>query len=77
MRISKKAQRSKLYMLRCEHKLTQEEMAARCNVSCRGYQNIEWGKRYGSEEFWTTLQREFGISDADMYPLMRVDEGEK
>lgn len=74
MRISKKVKRHNLYMLRCKHNLTQAEFAAKVGVSCRGYMNIEQGKRQGSAEFWAAVQRVFGVKDEDMYKLMKTDE---
>lgn len=74
MRTSKKAKRNNLYMLRCKHKLTQAEFAAKIGVSCRGYQNVEWGERYGTEDFWAAIQRVFEIKDEDMYALMKLEK---
>lgn len=74
MRTSKKAKRHNLYMLRCEHKLTQAEFAAKIGVSSRGYQNVEWGERDGTGEFWAAIQRVFNVPDADMYSLMKLEE---
>ena len=74
MRVSKKAKRDKLFELRCKHKLTQAEFAAKCGITCRGYQNIEWGIRQGSAEFWAAVQRGFNVPDEEMYPLMRLEE---
>ena len=74
MRMSKKAKRHNLYMLRCENKLTQAEFAAKIGVSCRGYQNIEWGERSGTASFWAAVQREFNVADSEMYSLMKLEE---
>lgn len=74
MRASKKAKRHNLYMLRCKHKLTQAEFAAKIGVSCRGYQNVEWGERQGTTEFWAAVQRVFDIRDEGMYKLMKLEE---
>ena len=74
MRTSKKAKRNNLYMLRCKYKLTQAEFAAKIGVSCRGYQNVERGERYGTEEFWAAIQRVFEIKDEDMYALMKLEK---
>lgn len=76
MRVTKKIKRYNLYMLRCKHMLTQAEFAAKVGSSVRGYQNIEWGERDGTAKFWAAIQREFNIADADMYGLMKRDEGE-
>ena len=72
--MSKKAKHVSLYLLRMLHGLTQAEMAAKCGVSCRGYQNIEWGERDGTMKFWTAVQREFDIPAEEMYSLMKVEE---
>lgn len=74
MRTSKKVGRHNLYMLRCDNHLTQAEFADKCGVSCRGYQNIEQGKRSGSAEFWAAVQREFNVPDAEMYALMKLEK---
>lgn len=74
MRMSKKSKRESLYLLRCKHKLTQAEFAAKCGITCRGYQNIEWGIRQGSAEFWAAVQREFNVPDAEMYALMKLEK---
>ena len=77
MRTSTKIKRRNLYLLRCKHLLTQAEFAAKIGVSVRGYQNIEWGERDGKASFWSKIQKVFNISDADMYSLMKIDEGEE
>lgn len=74
MRVNKNVKRYNLYMLRCKHMLTQAEFAAKVGVSCRGYQNIEQGKRDGTGAFWMAVQREFNIADEDMYKLMKLKE---
>lgn len=77
MRTSEKAKRHALYMLRCDNRLTQAEMAARIGVSLRGYQNVEWGERGGSADFWAAVQREFNVPDSEMYSLMKLDSEER
>ena len=74
MRTSKKAKRYNLYMLRCKHKLTQAEFAAKIGVSCRGYQNVEWGERSGTADFWAAIQRVFNVPDSEMYALMKLEK---
>ena len=66
--------RHNLYMLRCDNKLTTEEMAKRTGVSRTTYSHIENGRRGGSQTFWSAVQREFEVPDEKMYPLMRVEE---
>lgn len=74
MRISKKVKRHKLYKLRWEHNLTQAEFAAKIGVSCRCYQNVEWGERDGTAKFWAAVQRTFKIPDTEMYSYTKIDE---
>lgn len=74
MRTCRKAKRENLYLLRCKHKLTQAEFAAKIGVSCRGYQNVEWGDRHGTAEFWAAIQRVFNVPDEEMYGLMKLEE---
>ena len=66
--------RHNLYMFRCDKKLTKGEMAERTGVSRTTYSLIERGERSGSDEFWSALQREFGIADENMYALMKKEE---
>ena len=73
MRTSEKAKRHNLYMLRCDNKLTQAKFAAKIGVSCRGYQNVEWGERDGTAGFWAAIQRVFNIPDSEMYSLMKLE----
>ena len=75
MRTTRKAKRHNLYMLRCNHKLTQAEFADRIGVSHRGYQNVEWGERSGTADFWAAVQKEFNVPDAEMYALMKLERG--
>lgn len=74
--MSKNAKRHNLYMLRCKNKLTQTEMANKIGVSSRGYQNVEWGKRDGTADFWSGVQKAFDVPDEEMYSLMKVEEQE-
>lgn len=66
--------RHNLYMLRCDHKLTTEEMAKRTGVSRTTYSHIENGRRGGSQTFWSAVQREFEIPDEDMWKLQKQNE---
>lgn len=65
--------RTQLKLFRIGNKLTQAEFAARTGVSRVTYSFIERGERSGTSEFWATLQREFNVPDADMYPLQKLD----
>ena len=51
--------------------LTQEEMAQRIGISNTAYSLIEKGKRYGSTETWMRIQDEFGLSDAEIWRLIK------
>ena len=64
--------RHNLYMLRCDKRLTQAEIADKLGVSRQVYANIEKGRNAGSTEFWSNLQKVFNIPDADMYPLQKM-----
>lgn len=55
--------RKNLKLLRVEHDLTQEEMAARLGVTRTTYCNVENGKSDGSSFFWLNVQREFPGND--------------
>ena len=45
-------------------------------VSRATYSYIEKGERSGTFEFWGNLQKVFNVPDAEMYPLMCLDEME-
>lgn len=68
--------RHNLYMFRCDKRLTQSEMAKLLGVSRATYSYIEKGERSGTFEFWGNLQKVFNVPDAEMYPLMCLDEME-
>lgn len=69
-------ERHNLYMLRCNAKLTQQEVALKTGVSRATYCHIESGKRDGSQDFWKALQRVFDVPDSEMYALMKTKERE-
>lgn len=66
--------RHKLYMLRCDMKLTQEEIAAKIGVCRTTYSMIEKGQRSGSSSFWTKFQKAFDIPDSEMWAYQKVYE---
>ena len=66
-------ERHNLYMLRCDNKLKQAEMAEKCGVSRRTYGLIEAGKRDGSAKFWNTLKEAFNVPDENMWHLQKLD----
>lgn len=61
--------RTGLKILRIKQHLTQAEIATKLGVSFSTYNLVEQGKRKGSEEFWTNLQKAFNLSDAEMWQL--------
>ena len=65
--------RNGLYMFRHGMRLTQAEMALRIGCNRASYAAIESGKRNGRVAFWNKLQAAFGVSDAEMGGLMRID----
>lgn len=58
-----------LAMLRAKYDLTQEQIAERCGVKKATYCLIEQGKRNGTLAFWQTVQREFALTDAQVWSL--------
>jgi DNA-binding XRE family transcriptional regulator len=60
-------------MFRCNHKLTQAEMAVKIGVCRATYSFIERGIRSGTAEFWAKLQSVFNVPDEDMYKLMKLE----
>ena len=68
--------RSGLYMFRHRLRLSQAEMAERIGCSRATYSAIESGTRDGHMTFWNNLKKAFGVSDAEIGGLMRVDEGQ-
>lgn len=66
--------RHALYLLRCDNRLTQQEMAERIGINTATYSLIEAGRRQGKYETWVKIQKEFNIPDENMYALMKVEE---
>lgn len=66
--------RNGLYMFRHKMRLSQSAMAEKIGCNRATYAAIEIGKRNGRVTFWNDLQKAFGIPDADMGGLMRIDE---
>lgn len=77
MKASENAKRDNLYLLRCERRLSQAEIAAKIGVSRQVYAYIENGKRSGTAEFWAAIQREFDVADEAMYKLMKLENRER
>lgn len=61
--------RTELKILRIKHHLTQVQLAEKVGVSYATYNLIEQGKRKGSTEFWHKLQKQFNLTDAEMWQL--------
>lgn len=66
--------REGLYSFRRGKKLTQSKIAEKIGCSRATYSSIETGARNGTMTFWYNLQTAFGIPDAELGGLMRVDE---
>lgn len=71
--MSNTGKRIRLKQLRIGLQLTQQEIADRLHISPFSYTAIENGKRDGSQNFWSELQRAFQIPDGDMYALMKKE----
>lgn len=68
------AKRKGLTMLRAEHGLDQQTIATRCGVSRTTYCQIENGKLAGKMPFWQRLQKEFGLTDAQIWAIIKGDK---
>lgn len=66
--------RNGLYLFRHGQRLSQSKIAEIIGCSRATYSSIETGARNGSMKFWQKLQTAFGISDAEIGGLMRIDE---
>ena len=69
--------RTNLKVFRTAHRLRQTDIAYDLGVSRATYSYIERGIRSGKAKFWQKLQQVYGVSDADMYNLMKCDEVEQ
>ena len=65
--------RTNLKLFRVKMMLSQDEIAEKIGCTRATYSSIESGKRDGRLAFWNDLQKAFGISDADMWALLRID----
>lgn len=63
--------RTELKVLRARKGVTQQEVAKRTGVSVTTFNLIENGSRRGSHEFWVRLQREFNLSDGEVWKLQQ------
>ena len=70
--------RTALKQFRIGLHLKQSEMAEKIGVCRATYGFVEQGKRSGTAEFWTNLQKVFNVPDEQMWLLQKLDEsGEK
>ena len=66
--------RSRLKAFRVLRKERQTDIALALGVSRATYSHIERGECDGSMKFWQKLQQVYGVSDEEMYALMKLDE---
>ena len=66
--------RTALKQFRIGLHLKQAEMGEKCGVCRATYAFIENGKRSGSAEFWSNLQKAFNVPDEQMYSLQKLEE---
>lgn len=65
--------RMNLKLMRVKHGMTQDEVAARTNVSRPTYAAIENGSSSGKDEFWKNVQSLYFVADEQMWELMQND----
>lgn len=65
--------RDNLYLFRCSHRLSQQEVADKIGVDRMTYARIENGKSDGSMRFWNALKEAFTLDDCHLMELMKVD----
>lgn len=53
---------------------TQDEFAGAANYERSHYAAVEAGKRHGTLEFWTSLQKAWDIPDEKMWGLMKYED---
>ena len=66
--------RSRLKAFRVLRKERQTDIASALGVSRATYSHIEGGECDGSMKFWRKFQQVYGVSDEEMYALMKLDE---
>ena len=66
--------RSRLKAFRVLQKERQADIAHALGVSRATYSHIERGECDGSMKFWRKFQQVYGVSDEEMYALMKLDE---
>ena len=63
--------RDNLYLFRCTHRLSQQEMADKIGVDRMTYAKVENGKSDGSMRFWNALKAAFDLDDCHLMELMK------
>lgn len=66
--------RINLRVFRVSHNMTQEVFANEIGVSRAMYSLIEKGDRFGSFDFWLSLQNAFAVPDEEMFKLMKIEK---
>lgn len=68
------SKRINLKVFRVGKQLTQSEIAETLGVSTAFYSSIENGKRNGRLDFWVKFQDVFGLDDAVMWSLQKLEK---
>ena len=63
--------RQKAKDLREKNGLTQEQVARKTGTTKEYYGLIENGKRVGTIPYWLRYQKEFGLSNADLWAIAK------
>ena len=66
--------RNALYMFRHGKRLSQADMAEKIGCNRATYAASEKGTRDGRMTFWNAFQKAFGVPDAEIGGLMKVDK---
>lgn len=70
-------ERTELKVLRIKHKMTQKDVAQKLGISIAAYSFIESGKRNGSIETWSKLQKIYNLTGEETWNLMHQDQQER
>ena len=68
--------RKNLYMFRHSLQLSQADIADKIGCHRKSYADIENGVREGRAAFWDSLKQAFGLTDAKIKELKKVDKKE-
>lgn len=63
--------RQKAKDLREKHGLTQDQVARKTGTTKEYYGLIENGKRVGTIPYWRRYQKEFGLTDAELWAIAK------